>query len=96
MQASVAQYADFAILAPDNEKRFAADLGAQEIARLAKLAFMGHEDPGAPEYTFHLQFEDVGIGVDTAMDTAGFDQGFNRGQASHIGAPSLFGILCAQ
>ena len=88
MQASVAQYADFAILAPDNKQRLSADLGAQEVARLAKLTLMGHEDPGTPEYAFHLHFEDVGIGVDAAMDTAGFDQGFHRGQASHFRAPS--------
>jgi hypothetical protein len=45
------------------------------VARRLDLRFVPAVDPGALEDLLHLGVEDRGVGVDTAVDAVGFDQG---------------------
>ena len=60
-----------------HDDRLAAELGGDEIAGIRDLARMTDEQPGAAEDAFHLQVEQVRIGIDAPVHTAGLDELFD-------------------
>ena len=85
--AAVEQHVDAAVAVPRHDHRLPPEFGGEIIARIGDLAGMADEQPGPPENPLHLQFEDIRIGIDAAVDASGLDQFCDRsGVPIHHGA----------
>ena len=74
MGAAIVQHADRAVAVAHHDDRLAGQARAVEIAWVFHLAVMADEQPGAPEQAPALGLENVGIGVDAAVDAVRLDQ----------------------
>src|ERR1700728_4447090 len=74
MGAAVEQDVNRAGAVPNHNDRLTSEIGGDEIAGIWHLAGMTDEQPSPAEDAFHLQFEQVGIGIDAPVHAAGFDQ----------------------
>jgi hypothetical protein len=74
MSAAVDQHVHAAVAVARHYYGLAPELGGNEVAGLRHLACVADEQPGAPEDPFHLQLEDVRVGINVAMDAARLDQ----------------------
>ena len=74
MGAAVEQPVQPAVGIAGEDQPAQAQPGRDEVVRFRQLALVGEIDPGAPEDPLHLGNEDVGIGVERAMDPMGLYQ----------------------
>ena len=74
MAAPIYQHLQAAVGMTRYDHRLATELRGKKIPAVANLAFMPHEQPGAPEQPVHFQLENVRIGVNGVMDTVGLNQ----------------------
>src|SRR5262249_58402137 len=72
--AAVEQHVGAAVAVADHDHGLAAELGSDVVANVRHLALVADEQPGAAENALHLEFEQLGIGVDATMHTTGLDQ----------------------
>ena len=93
--AAVEQHAHAAVVVARHDHGLAAEIGGDEVARVRHLAGVADEQPGAAEDPFHLQFEQVGIGIDPPVHAPGLDQpaDFVLRAVQH-GRPSLRCVAC--
>jgi hypothetical protein len=71
MRALIMQNIDVSVGIAGHDQRLAADLGAEIIAGVFYLALVADVDPGDTEDVSHLEFENIGIGVQAAMNPGG-------------------------
>ena len=74
MGAAVEQHVHAAIAMPGHDHGLAAEFRGEVVAGLRHLAGVADVKPGAGEDALHLQFENVGIGVDVAVHPPRLDQ----------------------
>ena len=74
------------------------ELGRNVIAVLRHLAGMAHEQPGTAEDAFHLQLEDIGVGVDVLMHPSRLDElgDVFCGSVAHASSSSPIGVSRAR
>jgi hypothetical protein len=68
MGALIVQNIDFAVGIAGHDQRLVTDLGAKIIAGVSCLTLVADVDPGDAEDVSHLEFENIGIGVQAAMN----------------------------
>ena len=68
MAAGVEQRADLAVVAGDQDQRAAADAAGDEVAGVGEFRHVAGEQPGAIEDQLPLEFEDLPVDEDAAVD----------------------------
>ena len=74
MGAAVEQHVHGAVAMAHHEDGLPAELGGDVVTRARHLAGVAHEQPGAPEDALHFELENIGIGVDVAVNASGTNQ----------------------
>ena len=77
--AAVEQHPHHAVAAPHDDHGLLADMGGDEIARLAHLALMRDPDPGPLEDALHLELEQLRVAVERGVDAVVQHQGVDVG-----------------
>ena len=72
--APIKQHMRAAVPMAHHDDRLTPELGRDVIAGLRHLAGMAHEQPGTAEDAFHLQLEDIRVGVDVPMHPSRLDE----------------------
>ena len=72
--AAVEQHLHAAVAVARHDHRLAPELGGDVVTRIRHLAAVADEQPGAAEDALHLEFENLGIGIDAPVHAAGLDE----------------------
>ena len=72
--AAVEQHLHAAVAVARHDHRLASQFGGDVVPRVRYLAAVADEQPGAAEDALHLEFENVGIGIDAPVHAAGLDE----------------------